>query len=68
MLFRSDMVYFDIIKEGFDSESFTSYLFENGVKINNDYPLEFRYVAHNDISRDDIDKVMLLMKDYFGRD
>jgi threonine aldolase len=62
-----DMVYFDIVKEGFDAEGFTTYLLENGVKINNDYPLEYRYVAHNDISRDDIDKVMQLMKDYFER-
>lgn len=62
-----DMVYFNINKEGFDAEGFTQHLFDNGVKINNDYPLEFRYVAHNDITKEDIDKVIKLMKDYFGR-
>lgn len=60
-----DMVYFEICKEGFDAAAFTDYLFANGVKINNDWPLEFRYVAHNDISREDIDKVIDLMKDFF---
>ena len=62
-----DMVYFDIVKEGFDAAAFTDYLFNNGVKINNDWPLEFRYVAHNDISREDIDKVIGLMKEYFSK-
>lgn len=62
-----DMVYFDIVKEGFDAAAFTDYLFNNGVKINNDWPLEFRYVAHNDISREDIDKVISLMKEYFSK-
>lgn len=62
-----DMVYFEIRKEDFDAATFTDYLLTNGVKINNDWPLEFRYVAHNDISRDDIDKVIGLMKDYFAK-
>jgi threonine aldolase len=62
-----DMVYFEIRKEDFDAANFTDYLLTNGVKINNDWPLEFRYVAHNDISRDDIDKVIGLMKDYFAK-
>jgi threonine aldolase len=62
-----DMVYFEIKKEDFDAAAFTEYFLTNGVKINNDWPLEFRYVAHNDISRDDIDKVIGLMKDYFAK-
>jgi threonine aldolase len=62
-----DMVYFGIKKEDFDATDFTEYLLTNGVKINNDWPLEFRYVTHNDISRDDIDKVIWLMKDYFAK-
>lgn len=62
-----DMVYFEIRKEDFDAATFTDYLLTNGVKINNDWPLEFRYVVHNDISRDDIDKVIGLMKDYFAK-
>jgi threonine aldolase len=62
-----DMVYFGIKKEDFDAADFTEYLLTNGVKINNDWPLEFRYVTHNDISRDDIDKVIWLMKDYFAK-
>jgi len=62
-----DMVYFGIKKEDFDAADFTEYLLTNGVKINNDWPLEFRYVTHNDISRDDIDKVIGLMKDYFAK-
>lgn len=62
-----DMVYFEIKKEGFDATDLTDYLLANGVKINNDWPLEFRYVAHNDISREDIDKVITLMKEYFSR-
>lgn len=62
-----DMVYFEIKKEGFDAADLTDYLLANGVKINNDWPLEFRYVAHNDISREDIDKVITLMKEYFSR-
>lgn len=62
-----DMVYFEIRKEDFDAAAFTDYLLTNGVKINNDWPLEFRYVVHNDISRDDIDKVIGLMKDYFAK-
>jgi threonine aldolase len=62
-----DMVYFGIKKEDFDAAAFTEYLLTNRVKINNDWPLEFRYVTHNDISRDDIDKVIWLMKDYFAK-
>lgn len=62
-----DMVYFEIKNEGFDAEAFTEYLLANGVKINNDWPLEFRYVAHNDITKEDIDKVITLMKEFFSR-
>lgn len=62
-----DMVYFEIKKESFDAAAFTEYLLANGVKINNDWPLEFRYVAHNDITKEDIDKVITLMKEFFSR-
>jgi len=50
-----NMVFFQITKPGFDHEAFAVHLLEKGIKINPGDSGEYRFVTHNDISREDID-------------
>jgi threonine aldolase len=57
-----NMVFFDIDDERkFD---LLDYLFKNGVKIL-DYEDGFRFVAHNDLNREDIKKAIKMVEKYF---
>jgi len=58
-----NMVFFDIDDER--KYRLDAFLFENGVKI---LPYEgaFRFVTHKDINKQDIDKAILLVKEYFA--
>lgn len=59
-----NMVFFSIKKEGLQTDSFTKYMLENGVKINSNEGNNYRFVTTNDIDKSDIDKVLSLMGEY----
>ena len=58
-----NMVFFSITKPGFNHAAFTSYLLEKGIKTNPGENGEYRFVTHNDISRNDVDYVLNTMQD-----
>ncbi|MGB7595365.1 MAG: low-specificity L-threonine aldolase [Erysipelotrichaceae bacterium] len=58
-----NMVFFRFKQEDFPHERFAEYLFDHGVKINASDDV-YRFVTHNDVSRDDLDKVVELIKDF----
>ena len=53
-----NMVFFEITKPGFDHAAFTRILLDKGIKTNSADNGVYRFVTHNDISRDDIDYVL----------
>jgi len=60
-----NMVFFRVDKEGFNTEDFVAYLLENGVKANG-YLDEgcLRFVTNHGVNKDDIDRVIDLMRAY----
>lgn len=60
-----NMVFFSIKKDDLDTEEFTEFMLENGVKINPDAGNNYRFVTTNDVDKKDIDKLLDLMKEYF---
>ena len=59
-----NMVFFKVTRPHFDHDGFVKYLYENGVKINGIELGEYRFVTHNDIDRQDIDRVVALMRNF----
>lgn len=59
-----NMVFFLIKKEGLDTDKFIKFMFENGVKISSEGDNNYRFVTTNDMDRDDIDRVLDLMREY----
>jgi len=53
-----NMVFFSITKPDFDHAAFTAHLLERGIKSNPGEGGEYRFVTHNDITREDIDYVL----------
>jgi len=53
-----NMVFFRVTTAEFDHDAFAQYLLERGIKINGADAGVYRFVTHNDISRDDIDFVV----------
>lgn len=64
---KISMVFFKIAKEGFNDNDFIEYMLENGVKINGIEDGEYRFVAHNDVTKEDINKVIALLKMYLEK-
>jgi threonine aldolase len=58
-----NMVFFRFKQIAFPHDRFTAYLLENGVKINGSDDV-YRFVTHNDISREDLDTVIELIKKF----
>ncbi len=58
-----NMVFFDVIDPNFNHDAFAQYLLENNVKINSNYN-GYRFVTHYWITKEDIDHVIDLIKDY----
>lgn len=58
-----NMVFFQFKQNGFPHERFSAYLYEHGVKINGSDDV-YRFVTHNDINREDLDKVVQLITEF----
>jgi len=56
-----NMVFFKINKPSFNHEAFTGRLLEKGIKTNPADNGEYRFVTHNDISREDINYVLSIV-------
>ncbi len=56
-----NMVFFKVEKGGFASEDFVRYMFDNGVKVYGIIGDSYRFVTHEGIKREDIDKVINLL-------
>jgi len=61
-----NMVFFCITKHDFDHGAFTAGLLEKGIKTNPVDASAYRFVTHNDISRDDIDYVLGFIKSWLS--
>ena len=57
-----NIVFFNISEPGFNHDGFARNLFENGIKINSAENGVYRFVTHNDVSRNDIDVVIKMVK------
>jgi threonine aldolase len=58
-----NMVFFEFVDPHFNHDDFPLYLLENNIKINPDFP-SYRFVTHYWITKEDIDKVVDLIKHY----
>lgn len=58
-----NMVFFKITKSDFDSVQFQKKMLEKGIKVNPEDHGIMRFVTHNDISREDIDRVIEVMRE-----
>jgi threonine aldolase len=61
---RINMVFWEPEIPGFDGEAFVRFMLKRGIKIS-DGP-EYRFVTHNDVSREDIGAVISALRDYIG--
>ncbi len=59
-----NMVFFKVNRPDFDHEGFVAYMLQNGVKINGIELGEYRYVTHRWVSREDLDKVLEVMRKF----
>jgi threonine aldolase len=57
-----NMIFFKITKPDFNHLRFTEYLLENRIKINTANGNAYRFVTHNDITRENIDYVLSVIK------
>ncbi len=64
---KINMIFFTIDKEGFEEADFVSHLKERNILINGQDGGLFRFVTHYYITRDRIDEVIKILKDYFGQ-
>jgi len=62
-----NMVFFSITKPDFRHTAFASFLLDKGIKINPSEGGEYRFVTHNDISRDNIDYVMGIIAEVLNK-
>ena len=58
-----NMVFFEFVDPHFNHDDFPAYLLKNNIKINPDFP-SYRFVTHYWITKEDIDKVVDLLKHY----
>ena len=57
-----NLVFFSINKPDFDNDGFVDAMFKAGIKINGIEGGLYRFVTHNDISREDLDYVLSVME------
>jgi len=57
-----NLIFFAIEREGFDHAAFPVYMDKNGIKINGISKGLYRFATHNDVSREDIDKIMEVIR------
>ena len=61
-----NIVFFKIAAPEFDHGAFARHLLDNGIKINAADDGVYRFVTHNDVSREDVDFVLDVIKKYGG--
>jgi len=61
-----NIVFFEIAGQNFDHDGFSKYLLEKGIKHNAAENDEYRFVTHNDISRENIDFVLDVVNNFHG--
>jgi threonine aldolase len=61
---RINMVFWETEIPGFDSDSFVSFMLKRRIKVSGGP--EYRFVTHNDVSREDIDAVIGALREYVG--
>jgi len=59
-----NMVFFKILTPGFNHEKFADYLLQKGIKTNPAENSEYRFVTHNDVTKNDIDFVLETVASY----
>lgn len=62
---KINMIFFTVEKEGFDEADFLEYLKAQGILINGSDDDVFRFVTHYYITKERIDKVLLVIREYF---
>ena len=61
-----NMVFWKAINPDFQSDAFVAFMFEHGVKVYGILVDEYRFVTHNDVAREDIDRVISLMEQFIA--
>lgn len=62
---KINMIFFTVEKKGFDESDFLEYLKAQGILINGSDDDVFRFVTHYYITKERIDKVLLVIREYF---
>jgi threonine aldolase len=63
---RINMVFWRTEKQNFNSDAFVAFMLQRRVKMNGIEGGEYRFVTHNDITREDIDSVTAAVGEYAG--
>jgi threonine aldolase len=63
---RINMVFWKTAIPGFDDRAFTAFMEKRRIKIGGAAAGEYRFVTHNDVSREDIGTVVTALRDYAG--
>jgi len=61
-----NMVFIRVTKPDFDHAAFVQSLLEHGIKINPSEDGEYRFVTHNDITRDDLDVALGVLRGWLA--
>ncbi|NLI54434.1 MAG: hypothetical protein GX417_08955 [Clostridiales bacterium] len=63
---RINMVFWKTTNPAFHSDAFVAFMLEHGVKVYGILVDEYRFVTHNDVTREDIDHVIGLMEQFIA--
>jgi threonine aldolase len=63
---KINMVFWKSANPSFNSDDFTAFMLKNRIKVYGILVDEYRFVTSNDVSRDDIDRVIAVMREYTG--
>jgi threonine aldolase len=61
---RINMVFWETELPGFNGDALTSFMLERRIKINGSSEGAYRFVTHNGVSREDIDRAVTALRDY----
>jgi threonine aldolase len=61
---RINMVFWKAEIPGFDDKGFAAFMGERRIKIGEGAAGEYRFVTHNDVSREDVDRVITALEEY----
>lgn len=63
-LIKINMVYWAVENKNFEADEFVKFLDDHGVKINPPLGPSFRLVTHVDVTKEDLDRFLQLLKEY----